>query len=82
MQCWFVMQFGIPVHEIGHSLGMWHEQMRSDRDDYIQINWENVRSRYRSQFNKIGTHNLVQYNYGSVMHYGARVCSHNTHYKM
>jgi len=68
------IQFGIPVHEILHALGMWHEQMRSDRDDWIKINWNNIHSRYRSQFTKLNTLNLVQYNYGSVMHYGPRVC--------
>lgn len=62
------------MHEIGHALGMWHEQMRNDRDESIQINWDNVFSAYRSQYTKVDTHNLVQYNYGSVMQYGPRVC--------
>ena len=67
-------QFGIPVHEILHALGMWHGQMRSDRDNWIRVNMNNVYSRYRSQFTKFGnTLNLVPYNYGSVMHYGPRV---------
>ena len=52
---------------------MWHEQMRSDRDDAIQIDWNNVYSAYRSQFTKIDTLDLVPYNHGSVMHYGPRV---------
>jgi len=52
---------------------MWHEQMRSDRDDWIRINWENVYSPFTSQYQQVDTLNLAQYDYGSVMHYSPQV---------
>ena len=53
------------------SKGYKHEQARSDRDDYVTINWSNIVDRYKSQFTKCTTCELqnTAYDYGSVMHY-------------
>ena len=55
-----------------HSLGFWHEQNRSDRDDYITVMYENIRSDARDQFAKLSSKQnriLTEYDYSSIMHY-------------
>ena len=55
------------------SLGFLHEQMRSDRDQYIYIHKQNVKPKYLTEFEKADPKrysNLgMSYDYCSVMHY-------------
>nr|BAG74356.1 hatching enzyme [Engraulis japonicus] len=65
------LQNGIVQHELLHALGFYHEHTRSDRDQYVRINWEHVSAGAISNFKKRDTNNLdTPYDYSSVMHYG------------
>uniref|UniRef100_A0A3P9PLC5 Metalloendopeptidase n=1 Tax=Poecilia reticulata TaxID=8081 RepID=A0A3P9PLC5_POERE len=69
----------IVEHTILHALGFYHEEIRHDRDDYVQINFDNVIAEQEGYFKKLGsdlstTHN-VSYDYLSVMHSGKNVLS-------
>ena len=61
------------LHEVCHALGMWHEQSRPDRDDYVQILENNIRGNSIYEFMKRSSFNVdslgTPYDYGSVMHY-------------
>jgi hypothetical protein len=59
----------IIVHELMHALGIWHEQQRSDRDTFVQIEWANIQTGQDHNFTiRTGT-NHGPYDFESVMHY-------------
>ncbi len=41
------------LHEFMHTLGFFHEQNRGDRDEYIQVLWDNIDEVNQPQFKKI-----------------------------
>lgn len=73
---------GVMAHELGHSLGFYHEQSRPDRDNYVTINTANIcQNCCPDADDELGPcdHNFAirtfagtygPYDFDSVMHYG------------
>ncbi|XP_006926890.1 meprin A subunit alpha isoform X2 [Pteropus alecto] len=60
-------------HEILHALGFYHEQSRTDRDDYVKIWWDEILPGYEHNFDTYDDNFITDlntpYDYESVMHY-------------
>lgn len=69
--------FGTYLHELGHAMGLEHEQNRSDRDQFVQVLSENVVDGMIHNFGMTPTRNCTSYDFGSVMHYGPDYFSKN-----
>jgi hypothetical protein len=62
---------GRTIHEIGHVVGLWHEQSREDRDLFVSINFAKVQPGMEHNFNQHITDgdDVGAYDFGSIMHY-------------
>jgi hypothetical protein len=70
---------GNAIHEIGHTVGLWHEQSREDRDNFVQIVFANIDPSMQHNFNQHVSDgdDLGAYDFGSIMHYPANAFSTN-----
>ncbi|MCH9757107.1 MAG: M12 family metallopeptidase [Gammaproteobacteria bacterium] len=59
------------AHELGHLLGLWHEQARLDRDLYVEVMWKNIRTdHYHNFYQRVNDgQNQGPYDFDSIMHY-------------
>ena len=72
------MEKKIIQHETLHALGFQHEHTRSDRDQYVSINFANIDPGMKYNFAKSDTNNLgTTYDYASVMQYPRRAFAIN-----
>ena len=58
-------------HEFIHALGAYHVQSRSDRDDFVEIKWDNIKEAQKHNFKKQSkalTYG-IPYDPLSIMHY-------------
>ncbi|KAI4495683.1 hypothetical protein M0802_008518 [Mischocyttarus mexicanus] len=64
---------GHALHEMLHTLGAYHEHMRPDRDEHIDILWENIRKGAELNFKLLDVNRVtyygLPYDYKSIMHY-------------
>lgn len=76
---------GTAIHEIGHAIGLIHEQCRNDRDRYINIYPENVEEGKLHNFNIYSAGSTVDigtFDFGSIMLYSSNAFSKNGKFTM
>lgn len=69
--------YGIIMHEIMHALGFFHEHARTDRDNYIIVNWSNIKPDKAHNFYKFNVNytgsNLGSFDFNSIMLYDSMI---------
>ena len=69
---------GAVAHEIGHSIGLYHEHAKRDRDDYIEVKDDNIKWGKKHNFKihkeSIGT---IGFDFNSLMLYSSYAWSKN-----
>lgn len=81
--CMCFVQAGYVAHEVGHALGLFHEHQRPDRDNYISVVRQNIKTGQESNFSPVNSSFIeyldVPYDLTSDMHYRAAVSRSLSH---
>ncbi|KYN35698.1 High choriolytic enzyme 1 [Trachymyrmex septentrionalis] len=75
---------GVIIHQLMHAAGFSHEHTRSDRDNYVEINWENIQEGAKRNFKKTELNCSdfdIPYDYDSIMHSSAYAGAVHDHVK-
>jgi len=64
---------GAAIHEIGHAIGLFHEQSRNDRNNFVIINTGCIQAGHAHDFAVFGTAGIHNgpYDIESIMHYNS-----------
>ncbi|XP_023210900.1 bone morphogenetic protein 1-like isoform X1 [Centruroides sculpturatus] len=61
------------LHELAHTMGFYHEQSRPDRDNFIEVLYDNIEKEKYYQYRKISSDEAdtlgFSYDFDSIMHY-------------
>jgi len=74
---------GNTIHEIGHAVGLYHEQSRADRDNFVNILFQNIQQGRENNFRTYvqsgsdGDEYTNSLDFGSIMMYGPTFFSKN-----
>jgi hypothetical protein len=75
------MSRGTIIHELIHSLGYDHMHSHSDRDQFVDIVWNNIDRKLYANFEKVSPKKFsnfgTPYDFHSVMHYSPTAFSKN-----